>query len=365
MVRHKNDCFGRAVIITGMQYGSEGKGAITSYLAPLASIGVRSGAANAGHTIYFNGKKFVMRQIPSIWTNPLAKLVIGVGALVSLDILLEEIVTINRYVPIMDRLYIDSKAHVITKDQIEREKKTDLASRIGSTSAISGEGIGIAMADKVLRKSSCLLAKDAKELKPYITDTVDLINSHLDRDEIVVVEGTQGSGLSLDHGQFPYTTSRDTNATAIAASIGIATHQFEIDVIGVLRTYPIRVAGNSGPFGKDSKEITWDDVTRKSKSKIPIIEQTTVTGKTRRVATFSFEDFKKACQINRPTEIALTFADYLDASAHERQIIPKKVHAFMEKLENVSSAPVTLVKTGPQTTIDFDYYRKNILRRIS
>ena len=235
-MHHNKECFGRAMIVVGMQYGSEGKGAITSYLAPIASIGVRSGAANAGHTIYFNDRKFVMRQIPSTWINPLSKLVIGVGALISMDILIEEIATLSKYTSIANRLYIDPKTHVITKNQIAMERKTDLAKRIGSTSAISGEGIGMAMADKVLRKKSCLLAKDVKELKPYLTDTVDMINSCLDRDDIVLVEGTQGSGLSLDHGHFPYTTSRDTNATAIAASIGIASHQFEIDVIGVTRT---------------------------------------------------------------------------------------------------------------------------------
>lgn len=365
MIRIRKDCFGRAIIVVGMQYGSEGKGAITSYLAPIASIGVRSGATNAGHTIYFNDQKFVMRQIPSAWINPLAKLVIGAGAIISLDILLEEIKLLSRYTNITDRLYIDKKAHIVTKYQKTREQKTDLSKRISSTSATSGEGIGMTASDKVLRRASCIQAKDQKILTPFLADTVDMINSYLDRDEIVIVEGTQGSWLSLDHGCFPYTTSRDTNAMALAASVGIAAHQFEIDVIGVTRTYPIRVGGNSGPFGKDSKEITWNELTRRSKSKIPIIENSTVTGKTRRVAIFSFEDFAKSCQINRPTEIALTFADYLDASAHEKQIIPTKIYAFMEKLESISGAPVTLVKTGPQTTIDFEHYRKNILRRIA
>ncbi len=268
--------FGRITIIIGMQYGSEGKGAITSYLAPGCSMGVRTGAANAGHTIYYNGEKIIMRQIPSVWVNPRAKLVIGVGAMVSLDILLKEIEEIDKILPIKDRLFIDEQAHVITKEQIRREKRTDLAKRIGSTSAISGEGIGTAMADKVLRKESCVQAKDVEWLKPYLCDTVEMINEYLDREQLIILEGTQGFGLSVEHGHFPYVTSRDTSATALAASIGISPHHFDTQVIGVVRTYPIRVAGNSGPFGKDSREISWEEVTKRAGSKKPIIETTTV-----------------------------------------------------------------------------------------
>lgn len=361
--------YGRVILVAGMQYGSEGKGAITEYLTPIVSMGVRSGAANAGHTIYYNGQKFVMRQIPSVWINPLAKLVIGVGALINLDVLFREIKFISKFFDLKGRLFIDRNAHVITDEQIVAEQKTDLALRIGSTSATAGEGIGMAMADKILRKGSCRQANGVPQLKPYIADTVDLINSELDRDQMVLLEGTQGLGLSIEHGHFPYTTSRDTSATAIAASVGIATHRFEIDVIGVTRTFPIRVAGNSGPFGKDSKEVSWEYVRRFAKSKQPISEQTTVTKKTRRVATFSWREFLKACKINRPTEIALTFADYLDWKFHEYSkddVIEKspKLMTFVEIIEERSGVPVTLIKTGPRAIIDYDCYRNNIIRKV-
>lgn len=360
-----SDKFGRAIIVVGMQYGSEGKGAITAYLSPLVSIGVRSGAANAGHTIYFKNKKFVMRQIPSVWINPAAKLVVGRGALISLDVLLEEIELVSNFLEIKNRLFVDAKAHIITEDNIKEEQKTDLAARIGSTSAISGEGIGMAMADKILRKSSCIQAEEITELKPYLSDTTDLINTFLDRDEFIIIEGTQGFGLSLEHGNFPFVTSRDTSATAIAASIGLSTHNFDVDVIGVTRTYPIRVAGNSGPFGEDSKEITWEELTKMAGSGKPIIEMTSVTRMTRRVATFSRKDFLKACQVNRPTEIAVTFADYLDWAVHEKENFSSaSVTDFIGYLENISGTPVTLIKTGPKTTIDLDPYRRNIIRKI-
>lgn len=359
--------FGRVISVVGMQYGSEGKGAITSYLAPCASVGVRSGAANAGHTIYYDWQKFIMRQVPSVWINPLAKLVIGVGALISLEVLFEEIKMISQFFDLKGRLFIDRNAHVITDEQIAVEQKTDLAQRIGSTSAIAGEGIGMAMADKILRKESCRQAKNVRQLRIYLADTVDLINTELDHDHIVLLEGTQGLGLSLEHGHFPYVTSRDTSATAIAASVGIATHKFDIEIIGVTRTYPIRVAGNSGPFGNDSKEISWEDVTKRAKATELIHEKTTVTGKTRRVATFSWSDFLKACKINRPTEIALTFADYLDWCFYEKADISKSrnILNFIGRIEERSGVPVKLIKTGPKTTIDCNWYRQSMLRKMA
>jgi len=360
-----HESFGRITVILGMQDGSEGKGTITSYLAPGCSMGVRTGAANAGHTIYYDGEKIIMRQIPSVWVNPHAKLVIGVGAIISQNILQSEILKISYYSKIRNRLYIDYRAHVITEEQILAEQKTDLAQRIGSTSAISGEGIGIATADKVLRKESCVQVKDVEWLKPYVCDTVDLINKYLDEEHLVILEGTQGFGLDLEQGYFPYVTSRNTSAAALAASIGVSPHHFDFQVIGVTRTFPIRVAGNSGPFGEDSEELTWEEVGRRTGAKEPIIEKTSVTNKVRRVATFSEKDFLKACQVNRPTEIALTFADYLDWCCHEKEKISKKIEMFMDKLEALSGAPVTLVKTGPETIIDFDSYRRSILRKIS
>jgi adenylosuccinate synthase len=361
----KRERFGAVVIVVGMQYGSEGKGAIASYLAPIASVGVRSGAANAGHTVYWSGRRFIMRQVPSAWINPWAKLVIGAGAIINLDILLNEIGSIDPLLPIKNRLIIDPHAHVVTPEHISKEQLTDLASRIGSCSATTKEGIGAAMAAKVLREGSCLLAGNTPELKRYLGDTSLLINESLEKDGIVLLEGAQGFGLSLDHGHFPYVTSRDTGATALAASVGIATHEFPVSVIGVTRTYPIRVAGNSGPFGQDAQEITWKEVTRRAGSRSPIIERTSVSNKIRRVATFSKEEFAKACLINRPTEIAITFADYLDWRLHEKTDDSPKLDLFIDMVESIADAPVTLVKTGPRTTMDLDAYRSNILRRIT
>lgn len=357
-----SDTSGKVIVVVGMQYGSEGKGAIVSHLAPIANIGIRSGAANAGHTIYFKGKKIIMRQIPSVWTNPNAKLIIGLGAIISPDILLEEIEHIDKLLPIKDRLFIDYRAHIITPEQIQEEQRTDLALRIGSTSALSKEGIGSAQADKVLRKSNCVQVVNFEPLARYLRDTVELVNESFQlsaNGNIVILEGTQGFGLSLDHGRFPFVTSRDTSAMALAASVGLPIHQIHTEIIGVVRTYPIRVAGNSGSFGDDAEEITWDEITRQAGAPNQIIETTSVTGNMRRVGTFSKNEFLKACAVNRPTCLALTFGDYLDWTAHEHKRLTRPIKDFISMLERLSGVPVSFVKTGSKTVVDLEKQKVN------
>jgi adenylosuccinate synthase len=240
-----------------------------------------------------------------------------------------------------------------------------LASRISSTSARSREGIGQATADKVLRKADCLQVQDFELLKPYLADTVVLLNQEINQEGIILAEGTQGFGLSLDYGAFPYTTSRDTSASALAASLGLSLHCCFVDVIGVVRTYPIRVAGNSGPFEDDSTELNWAEVALRANCPIDITERTSVTKKVRRVATFSEAQLKKACLVNQPTEISLTFADYLDWSIHEQTCLSPTVESFIDQSEKITQTEVTLVKTGPKTVIDLEHYRRSMFRRIA
>lgn len=357
--------FGQVWTVFGMQYGSEGKGAITSYLAPIPGIGIRTGASNAGHTLYYKGKEFIMRQLPSSWVNPQAKLVIGRGALISMDVLMKEVENLEEITSIRDRLFIDDKAHVITEDQIREEMESDLAERIGSTSAQSGEGIGQAQADKVMRDAGCVQAEDVDVLQPFVCNTVQMINDHLERNGIVLLEGTQGHWLSLDHGMFPYTTSRDTSVPALAASAGISPHEFDFRSIGVVRTFPIRVGGPSGPFGPDSDELSWKEMADIAGAPESLSEKTTVTKRTRRIATFSRRNFEEAVRINRPTELAVTFGDYIDWSVHEKEQLTPEIRRFITKLERLSDAEVTMVKTGPQAIMDFSTYRRNIIRKVS
>lgn len=361
------DALGRLFLVVGMQFGSEGKGKVVTHLAPLMGMCVRVGGPNAGHTGYWNGMKFVMHQLPCGWVNPMTQLVIGRGAIISLPVLLQEIAFIEKCIPgVRRRLFIDKQAHIITDEHIRRESQTNLAKRIGSTSATAGLGLGAAMAAKVMRDESCLLAHKVPQIRRYCVDTVDMINTALDEGQYVLLEGTQGFKLSLEHGTFPFVTSRDTTAVALAASVGVSLQAFQTDVIGVARTYPIRVAGHSGPFDKDSKEISWREVARRAGAPASLIERTTVTKNVRRVATFSEDGFLEAWQVNRPTQIALMFTDYLDWSVHENRELTRPVNEFIEYIEAIApGTSVTLVGTGPQTMISYDWEQERMLRKLA
>ncbi len=356
---------GTAIAVVGMQYGSEAKGAISAYLARGASAVVRTGAANAGHTVYHNGEPYVMQQLPSGWMYPHCHLVIGRGALISLEVLLSEVERFDRMVPLKHRLYVDASAHVITDDQIKREQLTALRPRISSTSATKGLGIGVAQADKVLRSAGCVQAGDLSVLDPYLIDTVLHLDELFAHQEVVLFEGTQGFGLSLEHGFFPYVTSRDTTVAALMASAGVCPNLSTLHTIGVVRSHPIRVGGHSGPFDADSVELSWHEVQHYSGATWDVTERTSVTDTVRRVATFSWQGFERACVVNKPTELAFTFADYIDASVYNRPILTNPIYAFIERLEEVAGVPVTMVKTGPRVLIDLDENRRRVLRKLN
>ncbi len=360
-----NQINGQAIAVVGLQFGSEGKGGISAYLSKIAQMSVRTGAANAGHTVYVGNNPITLRQLPSAFVNPDCDLVIGRGSIINLDILLKEMVQVEAIIPVRHRLFIDSNAHVTTSIHIEREGRNSLAERIASTSSRAGLGIAQTRVSKILRKEDCLLAKNVPELQSFVCDTVAEIYEQLDRDHIVLFEGTQGFGLSLEHGPFPFVTSQDTTAQSLFSVAGINTSAYKTRVIGVTRSYPIRVAGNSGPFSSDSEEVSWKTVAERAGTDIDFTEHTSVTKLTRRVATFSWQQFDEACFVNRPSEIALTFADYIDFSVRDRESLSGKVMRFVYQLEEVAGVPVTLIKTGPNTLMDLDPYRNSFLRRIA
>jgi adenylosuccinate synthase len=316
-------------VLVGGQFGSEGKGLIAAHIAKDYDAHVRVGAANAGHTFYLPNPhlkaqdglpwdKHVMQQVPcAAYANPEATLVIGPGAQISPHIFEDELVVNvlwrgNLGLPV-PRVLVDKRAHVITEAQIYAESVSDLAERIGSTSTIAREGIGAAMADRVMRSAGCVTAADFFQPIDHwngLGIEVGDATAYLERAERsgsrVLLEGTQGTGLSLTTGFFPYVTSRNTTAAGIAADCGVAPRSIR-RVIGVFRTYPIRVAGNSGPFYPDSEETTWEAL-----GVDPETERTTVTKKIRRVATWSDMQLREAMRLNGITDIALTFADYLE-----------------------------------------------------
>lgn len=328
-----------ATIVVGGQFGSEGKGKIAAWLAPDFHHAVRTGGPNAGHTVVERGRSTVLRHLPCALINPHAALYLGAGSILDPDILLREIAE-NEISPA--RLRIDPTAVVITRSHLDDE--AELVNRIGST----GKGVGAAVASKVLRAPGVVLARDVPELSPYIGEVAESLHRALHDGENILLEGTQGAGLSLHHGPYPFVTSRETSAGSLCGEAGIGPRDVE-RVVLVVRTYPIRVAGTSGPL---PNEISWDDVTAKSGYATPIREYTTVTGRLRRVGEFDLLAVARAARLNGATEIALTFVDYLDCSIRDataRQALTPPVRRFIDELEAATHTPVTIVSTGPET----------------
>lgn len=350
---------GKLTVLVGGQYGSEGKGAIAAHVANQYDIHVRVGSPNAGHTIYWAGEKHVMQSIPCGWINPDALIVIGRGALLNMNQLMKELVHILRFYPkFMDRLVIDAKAGVLDEKfhQQEGGVNGEMHRRIGST----GEGVGPARVARINRDPNEFRLFEDVAYEYGLEDclrynTPALLADSQDRGENILIEGTQGSALSLLHSFWPYCTSIDTNAAGIISEVGLAPSRVT-DVLMVCRTYPIRVAGNSGPM---KYEITWEEFNKRMEDlggKAITPERTTVTKKVRRIAEWDDELFHQSCILNAPTEIALTFADYIDPSVYGHDD-PDTVYgsdALMKFVDNMRSYKDKLkyIGTGPNSVVE-------------
>lgn len=336
-------------ILIGGQYGSEGKGVIASFLANEYNAHIRVGGPNAGHSFIYKGFLYKMQSIPCGWVNPNAKLIIGAGGLIDVENLISEIETIKTHAgqDVGNRLYIDKHCGILSSNFKEAEGGTqgEIHQRIGST----GEGVGAARKARMDRQiGGFKFAKDIPELQPYLTQNVsEMINAMIDNGETALIEGTQGAELSLIHcNQYPYCTSADTNAGQMIADVGLSPAVVR-DIILTARTYPIRVAGNSGPM---FHETTWADLSRKIGR--VIIEKTTVTKKVRRVGEWDDDLYLKAIRINRPTYIALNFIDYIspeDVGKTKFEDLSFESKNFISKVEAVGEIPVSLIGTGGDT----------------
>lgn len=346
---------GKLVVLVGGQYGSEGKGAIAKHVAYDFNVHVRVGSPNAGHTFYWNGEKHVQQSIPCGWINPFATIVIGRGALINMKQLMKELVHILSYYPdFLSRLKIDTKAGILDEHFHQEEGGTEgeMHKRIGST----GEGVGPARIARLQRdpEKFRLFEDIAKEygLEQCLTEnTPKLLADLQDQGKNILIEGTQGSGLSLLHSYWPYCTSIDTNAAGIISEVGIAPSRVT-DVLMVVRTFPIRVAGTSGPM---QNEITWHELNERLHCTITA-ERTTVTKKIRRIAEWDQDLFEQSLLLNAPTSVALTFADYIDPEIKDANLIEEVKKS--EKLnEFIDSKPglrplLQFIGTGPDAVAD-------------
>jgi len=338
-------------VIIGGQFGSEGKGQISAYLSPEYDCLVRVGGPNAGHKVYEFPEPMTFHLLPSgVRRAPNAKIIIGPGAVLSLKVILEEI---NKFGIMPDRLYIDELATIISEKDIKEEAKLD---KIGSTK----QGVGAATANNLflyrLTEDKQHKAKNCPQLKQYIT------SAHIEYEKLyasnkrILLEGTQGSMLSLHHGIYPYVTSRDTSVSGCISEAGISPRRIR-KIIMVTRTYPIRVQspkdGTSGPFSRmgDNIELTLEDISKRSRiplEDIQSIEITSTTKRQRRIAEFNWGIFRESCELNSPTDIALTFTDYLDIEnrkARRYDQLSKATTKFIDEVERCSGVPVSLIAT--------------------
>ncbi len=165
----------------------------------------------------------------------------------------------------------------------------------------------------------------------------------------VVIEGTQGFGLSLLHGSnFPYVTSKDTTAAAFATEAGISPRDVG-DIVLVIRTFPIRVGGNSGPL---FHEITWEDIQRSSRAPTCEVEYTSVTQKIRRVGQFDLEMVRAAVNYNKPTSIAVMGLDRIDFQNRRVRSVADITPAALEFLRSLAietGSPFSWIGTGFST----------------
>lgn len=340
---------GNVLALIGGQYGSEGKGVIVAHLAGRYQIHVRVGAPNAGHSFKHLGKVWKMQSIPVGWKDPNALLVIGAGALINPDILIDELEAVKRVDPTVEqRLRIDAMAGILDPAFYTAEGGTqgEIHKRIGST----GEGVGAARVARIMRNPDAFyhfkdLVKQPlyANLSRMMDDTVTLINTHNQRGANVLLEGSQGVNLSLVHGPWPYVTSNDCGAAQLAADIGISPRYIN-QIMVVARANPIRVAGNSGPL---KNEITWEELSNRLGK--PVLERTTVTRKIRRIGEWDEDLIAKAVLLNGPTSFAFTFADYLDsavAGVDKYALLTDRVIRFLHYLERRFTVPVSMVGTG-------------------
>jgi adenylosuccinate synthase len=306
---------------------------------------VRVGGPNAGHQVYAEPQPEKYFHLPSGSERaPNARLLLGPGAVIYPPKLLGEISA--HKVP-ADRLIIDERAMII--EDADKEVEAVKLASMGSTT----QGVGAASARKIMGRGGAevppvRLAKDVPDLKPYIGEAQRVLDLAYCRGQRILLEGTQGTSLSLHHGPYPHVTSRDTTVAGCLADAGVAPGRVR-RIVAVFRTYPIRVGGPSGDFG--GAEISHDDIARRSGIRLEELqarEVTTTTGRPRRFGEFDWVQLHRSCVLNGPTDIALTFVDYL--SVHNRQAyrfeqLTEDTLRFIEEVERVAGQPVTLIST--------------------
>lgn len=319
-------------VVVDLQYGSTGKGLIVGYLAETQSYDtvVTAWAPNAGHTyISSTGRKFVHTHLANgVAGRYVQKIMLGPGSLINPLQLIAEIWECEDIIKDKNiQVMIHPHAAIVTQEHIDEEAGP--MTKIGSTK----KGVGAAMIQRIRRDPDRMnIAANCSALKEWVV-TTEQYRKALHESEHILVEGAQGYGLSMYHGFYPYTTSRDVSIFQILADSGIQAadvfekyNTYKMRVIGTCRTYPIRVAnrydtegtqvGYSGPCYDDQCEISFEDIGQP-------VELTTVTKLPRRIFTFSGKQIYEACQHNGVYNVFLNFVNYCQTETELIDIVQR------------------------------------------
>ncbi len=332
-----------AVVLIGAQWGDEGKGKVTDFLAEKAEMVVRyQGGNNAGHTVVVNGEEFKLHLIPSGILYEDKTCVIGNGVVLDPKVLLEELFYLEKRGIKTGQLLISSNAQVIMPyhrllDSLEEDARGE--HKIGTTK----RGIGPAYMDKAARigiRVSDLIDRDefsarlrrnlaeknnfltklygleplkfeeifneyqeyALKLRPYVTDSSLVINESIQNGEKILFEGAQGTLLDLDHGTYPYVTSSHPIAGGACIGAGVGPTRIQ-RVVGVAKAYTTRVG--EGPFPTELLDQTGEILREHGH------EFGTTTGRARRCGWFDAVIVRYAARVNGLTDLAITKLDVL------------------------------------------------------
>jgi len=331
-------------LVIGTQWGDEGKGKIVDILSKDADIVARyQGGANAGHTVVFEGKKFILHLIPSGILNPTTKCIIGNGVVIDPFALLEEISLLKQFnISVEGRLFISDKAHLI----LPYHKLLDKASEECSEKSIgtTGRGIGPSYVDKFSRcgirtgeifdlenlrlhikknfenkihlissiyNKSYDIDLDTTideyinaivQIKDFVTDTTTLLNDSIKQGKKILAEGAQGTLLDVDHGTYPFVTSSNPTSGGACTGLGIPPTAIK-NIIGVCKAYTTRV-GN-GPFPTELKDNIGETIRKNG------YEYGSTTGRPRRCGWLDLVALKYSVMINGIQSLAITKIDVL------------------------------------------------------
>lgn len=414
----------KSVVVLGTQWGDEGKGKIVDLLTDRVAVVARfQGGHNAGHTLVIDGEKTVLHLIPSGVLRENVDCIIGNGVVLSLEALMKEIRELEESsVPVRERLKISGACPLILPSHVRLDQAREMQKgnkKIGTT----GRGIGPAYEDKVARRGIRLaetlnetLFKEkleelleyhnfwlqnyfdadpvdlaevyesslslVAEVRPMITDTIDLLHRHRKQGDNILFEGAQGALLDIDHGTYPFVTSSNTTAGGTATGSGYGPLYLDY-VLGITKAYTTRVG--SGPFPTE----LFDDVGKHLASVGH--EKGATTGRDRRCGWFDAAAVKLAMRINSVSGICLTKLDVLDgletvkvctgyqgveamsgslmdcasfeklepiyeelpgwsdstSGAKSIDELPANARAYIKFIEEVIEVPVDIISTGP------------------